>query len=188
MSTFSAEHDAILDAALHLALHSSWEAFSLQALADARELSLAEIARHFRSKDDLAEALFDRADAAMLGLPPDEDEALAERLLIRIMAWLDYLAPYKPLVRDMLAYKLEPGHCHLQAHGITRVSRTVQWFIEAAQWRPAGLGRILGELTLTSIYLTAVASFLVDGSDNLNTTRTLLRGLLERFTRLCPRC
>lgn len=179
MSTFSAEHDAILDAALHLALHSSWEAFSLLQLAEARELTLADIARHFRSKDDLAEALFDRADAAMLALPADEDEPADERLFIRIMAWLEYLAPYRRLVREMLAYKLEPGHLHLQAHGITRISRTVQWFMEAARWQASGAGRIGGEILLTGIYLTTFAGFLADGSEQHQATRTLLRKLLH---------
>lgn len=175
------QRDAILDTALHLALHQGWQDFSLRALAEARGLSLAELARHFRSKDDMAEALFDRADAAMLGLPPDEDEALAERLLIRLMAWLYYLAPYRPLVRDMLAYKLEPGHFHLQAHGITRISRTVQWLMSAADWQPAGVARPVGEAALTALYLAAVAAFLVDDSERLAHTRSLIRGLLS-----CP--
>ncbi|PSJ43845.1 hypothetical protein C7H85_16350 [Zobellella endophytica] len=179
MQHHAAERDAILDAALHLALHSSWASFSLLQLAESRELTLAELGRHFRSRDDLAEALFDRADAAMLALPPDDDEPADERLFIRIMAWLDYLAPYRRLVRDMLAYKLEPGHLHLQAHGITRISRTVQWFMEAARWQASGAGRIGGEILLTGIYLTTFAAFLADDSEQHQATRALLSKLLH---------
>ncbi|AEX99810.1 COQ9 domain-containing protein [Oceanimonas sp. GK1] len=184
MTHLSAERDALLDTALHLALHRGWHGFSLYELADARELSLAELSRYFRSRDDLAEALFDRADQALLSLPLDPQEPMHERLLTGIMVWLDYLAPYRHLVREMLGYKLEPGHLHLQAHGITRISRTVQWLLEAADWQAGGLHRSAGEVALTGIYLTAMASFMVDTSDHLNTTRTLVHGLLARTGRL----
>ncbi|NHI01094.1 TetR/AcrR family transcriptional regulator [Oceanimonas sp. MB9] len=184
MTHLSIERDAILDTALHLALHRGWHGFSLRELAEARELTLAELSRHFRSRDSLAEALFDRADDALLSLPMDPQEPMRERLLTGIMVWLDYLAPYRPLVKEMLGYKLEPGHVHLQAHGITRISRTVQWLLEAADWQATGLRRSAAEVTLTAIYLTAVASFVVDAGDNLNTTRTLVHGLLSRAGRL----
>ncbi|MDP5293620.1 TetR/AcrR family transcriptional regulator [Oceanimonas sp. CHS3-5] len=184
MTHLSAERDAILDTALHLALHRGWHGFSLRELAEVRELSLADLSRHFRSRDDLAEALFDRADDALLSLPLDPQEPMHERLLTGIMVWLDYLAPYRNQVKEMLGYKLEPGHCHLQAHGITRISRTVQWLLESADWQASGLRRSAGEVALTGIYLTAVASFMVDASDNLNTTRTLVHGLLTRSGRL----
>ncbi|WMC10876.1 helix-turn-helix domain containing protein [Oceanimonas pelagia] len=180
----SAERDALLDTALHLGLHRGWHSFSLRELAEVRELPLATLNRHFRSRDDLAEALFDRADDALLGLPLDPQEPMRERLLTGIMVWLDYLAPYRPLVKEMLGYKLEPGHLHLQAHGITRISRTVQWLLEAADWQATGWRRSAAEVTLTGIYLTAVASFVVDTSDNLHTTRTLVHGLLGRSGRL----
>ena len=119
MTHLSAERDAILDTALHLALHQGWHGFSLRELAEERELTLAELSHHFRSRDSLAEALFDRADEVLLSLPLDPQELMHERLLTGIMVWLDYLAPYRNQVKDMLSYKLEPGHCHLQAHGIT---------------------------------------------------------------------
>ncbi|MBM7456395.1 AcrR family transcriptional regulator [Oceanisphaera litoralis] len=180
MTHLSTERDAILDTALHLALHRGWHGFGLRELAEARALSLAELNRHFRSRDDLAEALFDRADDTLLSLPLDPQEPMHERLLTGIMVWLDYLAPYRPLVKEILGYKLEPGHLHLQAHGVTRISRTVQWLLETADWTTGGWRRTSAELTLTGIYLTAVASFVVDASDNLNTTRTLVHGLLGR--------
>jgi hypothetical protein len=50
---------------------------------------------------------------------------LQERLQHVICSWLDALEPHHRLTREMLAYKLEPGHIHLQALGVMRISRTV---------------------------------------------------------------
>lgn len=184
MTHQSTERDAILDTALHLALHRGWHGFSLRELAEARELSLAALSQHFRSRDDLAEALFDRADQTLLSLLPDEQLPLHERLFSAMMAWFDYLSPYRNIVKEMLGYKLEPGHFHLQAHGLTRISRTVQWLLESADWQAAGWRRSAGEVALTGIYLTTMMSFVNDTSDELNTTQTLLHGLLSRSSRL----
>ncbi|MDV2856696.1 TetR family transcriptional regulator [Oceanimonas sp. CAM02] len=178
------ERDALLDTALDLALERGWHGFGLRQLADAGNMPLAELSQYYRSRDDLAEALFDRADQAMLSVQQDWQQPLHERLFSTLMVWFDYLSPYRDLIKDMLGYKLEPGHLHLQAHGITRVSRTVQWLLEATDWQAGGLRRSAGEVALTGIYLTAMASFVNDASDHFDTTETLLYGLLRRSTRL----
>ncbi|MCJ8279778.1 MAG: hypothetical protein MJK14_07590, partial [Rivularia sp. ALOHA_DT_140] len=88
-----------------------------------RDLVLEEIERRFSklkqnkvSKDDMAEAFFNRADDAMLNLASAEeyrDLSSDDKLVECIMVWFEALSPYKPLVREILAYKLEPGHFHL---------------------------------------------------------------------------
>ena len=131
-------HDRILDTALEQAEAASWEQLQLHAVATALHITLDEIRQDFRQKDDLVEAWFDRADRAMLGADRGAgfpDRPLQERLHQVISRWLDALSPHRRLTREMLAYKLEPGHVHLQALGIMRISRTVQWFREAfARW------------------------------------------------------
>jgi len=61
----------------------------------------------------------------------------------------------------MLAYKLEFGHIHLQVPGLMRISRTVQWFREAACLDATGIQRVLEESTLTAIYLVTFARWLL---------------------------
>ena len=181
----------ILDAALALAGETSWETLHLHDIAAEMGISLNDIRIHYAQKDDLAEALFDRADRAALtaGSPPDfTGRIAAERLLTVIMAWLDALLPHRRLVREMLAYKLEPGHFHLQAQGITRISRTVQWFREAAQQQSEGLRRIAEEIVLTSTYLAGFAQWLIDDTKETRNTRTFLKKALDTQCRCVARC
>jgi len=174
----------IVDHSIELALKESWESFSLVELASELDCSLNDIRHYFRSKDDIAEAIFDRADAAMLALPQEETyQQLSEneKLITAIMCWFEFLAPIKPLVKEIMAYKFEPGHFHLQAHGITRVSRTVQWFMTVAQRNSRGVTRLTDEVAVTSAYLSCFAFFLIDQSPNDHNTRAMLSRLIKQI-------
>jgi ubiquinone biosynthesis protein COQ9 len=176
--------DIVLEKAIILAQKSSWESFSLTELASLLNCSLSDIKQFYRSKDDLAEAIFNRADDAMLGLSSAEEYrnlTSDDKLLECIMVWFEFLAPYRPLVREILAYKLEPGHFHLQAHGITRISRTVQWFLEVSDRKSTGLKRIADEVAVTSAYLASFSFFLFDNSEQHANTRALVKSLLRKI-------
>ena len=86
--------ERIVDAAIGLAEHRSWEAVRLYDVAAALGISLDQVRLHFREKEDLADAWFDRADSAMLRAA-EASEFLAlparERLQQLIMAWLGAL-------------------------------------------------------------------------------------------------
>ncbi len=175
--------DDILDKALELGETAGWDALRLHSVADALHLSLDEIRTSYPQKDDLAEAWFDRADQAALAVSGrDGFPALPERTRVSmvIMTWLDTLLPHRRLTRSMLGYKLEPGHIHLQALGIQRISRTVQWFMEAAQLKVSGLQRIVTESALTTAYLATFARWLLDDSPDSRDTRRLLDAALSQ--------
>ena len=119
----------ILDCALDLAEHCGWEALHLHQVAAALGCDLVAIAKHYRQKDDLVEAWFDRADQALLARAKGADLAALsaeKRLEELLLAWLAALAGHRALTGQMLLYKLEPGHVHLQVGGLLRISRTVQ--------------------------------------------------------------
>ena len=178
------EPQEILDKAIELARLSSWENFSLLELASSLDCGLSQIKNHFRSKDDIAEALFDRADDAMLATSSQANFLSAdERLIFAVMSWFESLAPYKSLVREILAYKFEPGHIHLQAHGITRISRTVQWFLHVSGRSYTGINRIIDEIAVTQAYLASFSFFLLDRSKNHRATRALLTRLIAGISR-----
>jgi ubiquinone biosynthesis protein COQ9 len=169
--------DRILDIALEQAEASSWEELNLHAVAAALQIRLDEILGHFSGKDDLVEAWFDRGDRAMLRAERGPDflnRPAQERLQAVICDWLDALGTHRRLTREMLAYKLEPGHVHLQALGIMRISRTVQWFREAARQNSTGLQRILDETALTAIYLSAFGRWLFDDSSDGRESKAFL--------------
>lgn len=175
--------DTILDTALQLADGRSWEALRLHDITTRLDISLEQLHLHYRQKDDLVEAWYDRADENMLqaadaaGFSTLDKSTRLHRL---IMAWLDTLAMHKTVSRDMLLYKLEPAHIHLQVLGVLRISRTVQWFLEAARSRTTHLPRIVEEIGLTSIYLVTFSYWMQDQSEYQQATRDFLWSRLKQ--------
>ncbi|MCY1339608.1 hypothetical protein D9M68_165830 [compost metagenome] len=181
----------ILDAALSLADQCGWERLQLFAVAAELGVGLDVIARHYRQKDDLVEAWFDRADQALLAR--GEDAALleqppAQRLEELLLAWLQALAAHRAVSGEMLLYKLEPGHVHLQVLGLLRISRTVQWWREAARRDNHHLARVVEESLLTALYLRTFVHWLRHPEEDEMDVRLLLRrqlacGALQRLLR-----
>ena len=123
----------IVDTAVALAERRSWESIRLHEVAAAAGISLDEIRQHFREKEELVAAWFDRADAAMLrdaATPEFSRHPTRERLHRVIMTWLDALQPQRRVTRQMILGQCEPGHLHVQIPAILRISRTVQWMRE----------------------------------------------------------
>ena len=177
----------ILDSALKLAEERSWEEIHLRDIATDLDISLSEIQQNFRQKDDLVEAWFDRADQSMLQLSQEElsELKLADRLHLIIFTWLDTLATHKTITREMLWYKLEPLHIHLQIQGLLRISRTVQWVQELAGLEAQYTKRIAQEIGLTSVYICTFLYWLQDSSNKQKRTREFLDRKLKRIENCC---
>jgi ubiquinone biosynthesis protein COQ9 len=159
----------------------SWDAVHVHAVAREAGITLEELRRYFGDKDAIAEAYFDIADAALLAVSKEPgwgELDVRERLYTAVMTWLDALAPHRRLAVGMLGYKLHPEHVHLQARGIARISRTVQWIREVAMLPSVGWRREAEEAALTTIYLTTFSCWLADRSVGAKRTRRLLRRLL----------
>ncbi|MEO3678697.1 TetR/AcrR family transcriptional regulator [Rheinheimera fenheensis] len=176
--------DDILATALTLAEQSSWEQLSLQQIAAALGISLADIYQHYCSKDELVDAWFDRADKAMLGTVITPELPASSRIEQALRCWLNALAPYHDLTGQMLLYKLEPGHIHLQLAGVLRISRTVQWLREAAQLTASGIGRIGQEIALSSVFIAVFIYWLNDSSAEQQHSLALLHRKLQCADRL----
>ena len=173
----------ILTTALVMAEGNSWEQLHLHAVAQKLDISLEQIRQYYPQKDDIVEAWFDIADHHVLAFKPDQDflnQNVRVRLQQVIMAWFEALAKHKRITREMLLYKFEFGHIHLQVLGIMRISRTVQWFREAARIDTTGLRRILEETGTTTIYLTTFARWLNDDSKDSYKTREFLEQTLQK--------
>ena len=173
--------DQIINTAVRLAEQSSWESVRLYQVAREMEIDLREIHEHFSQKDDLVDAWFDRADRVMLedaGLADYQLLTTRERIHRSIMSWLNSMQSHREVSRQMLVYKFELGHVHLQVLGLLRISRTVQWILESAHRDSIHVRRVVEEVTLTSIYLATFAQWMFDNSENSeNTTRQLDRSL-----------
>lgn len=182
--TEDAQHaQRIVEAAVALAEQRSWEAVRLHEVAAHMGIGLDEIRRHFREKDELIDAWFDRADDAVLALA-DSGDLLGlsprERLFELIMAWLGALERHRRVTRQMIQAKLEPGHLHIQIPAVMRISRTVQWMREAALLEDAGVRRALTESAVTAIYLAAFTRWLGENATGSPRTRRLLDRMLRR--------
>lgn len=172
----------ILDSALRLADVCGWERLHLFDVAADLGVGLDAIAVHYREKDQLVEAWFDRADHAMLSRAQADDLAglsADKRLEELLIAWLDSLAVHRAVTGQMLLYKLEPGHIHLQLLGLLRISRTVQWWREAARRQTHHLYRIVEESLLTGVYLRSFIHWLRHPEENAADFRALLRSQLR---------
>ncbi|MFQ5993637.1 MAG: TetR/AcrR family transcriptional regulator [Acidiferrobacterales bacterium] len=173
--------ERIVDAALELGEARSWESVRLYDVAATLNITLDDIRAHFREKEDVAEAWFDRADAAMLAdaaTPAFQNLAPRERLHRAIMTWLDALTRHKRVTREIIFGKLEPGHLHVQIPGLLRISRTVQWFREAAHRDATFLQRALEETGVTTMYVVTFFYWMQDDSENAARTREFLQRLL----------
>ena len=183
--------ERIVDTALDLAEQSSWEAVRLHQVAAALNITLDDVRAYFREKEDIVDAWFDRADAAMLHEAARIEVAalpMRERLHRTLMAWFAALATHRRPTRQMIVNKLEPGHVHYQVAGLLRVSRTVQWWREAAGCRAALPRRAFEEVGHTGIYLTTFAYWMRDESEDARRTAEFLNRLLGRAERVESMC
>lgn len=182
---------AIMALALEQAERAGWDGVRLFDVAAALDISLADIYRHYRDADAIAEAWLAKADRAMLAPaePGFADLPPPRRIERAILRWLDALAPHRTVTRQMLAGKLYPGHPHFVAALIVRLSRTVQWVREAALLPGGPPRRQLEEIALTWLFVATVAVWSVDGSDGQQRTRRFLANRLRDAGRLrawCP--
>lgn len=173
--------DAILDAALARAGSCHWENLRLADVAADLGCGLGDIHAHFRDKEALVDAWWDRADAAMLATDPVVDDP-SSRAEILVLAWLDTFASRRRTAREMLHVRLEPGHLHIQLPTLFRLSRTVQWLREAAGMHEGLPWRAIDETGMTLLFSTTVLRWLHDG--NREAAQRMLRQGLQLRSQL----
>jgi AcrR family transcriptional regulator len=182
---------AIMALTLEQAERVGWDGVRLFDVAAALDVSLADIYRHYRDADAIAEAWLTRADRAMLA-PAERgfaDLAPPQRVERAILRWLDALAPHRAVTHQILVGKLYPGHPHFVAALVVRLSRTVQWVREAALLPGGPPRRQLEEIALTWLFAATVAVWAADGSQGQHVTRRFLANRLRdagRVRRWCP--
>ena len=177
--------DQILDQALLMAEDEGWGNLRLRRIAEALDCSLADIEKHYRDLDAVANAWFGKAWAAMLA-PVEEgffEKPVAERLYILITRWFDALAPHHSVTAEMLSGKLYLGHPHHWVPMIFDLSRTIQWLREAAKLDAGGRQRQFEEIGLSGLFLLTLSHWCRDKSENQEQTRDFLWRALKRSDR-----
>jgi AcrR family transcriptional regulator len=190
----------VVDAALAIAGEVGWEQVRLSAIADRTELPLAEIGRHFRDVDAIANAWFARARLAMLALPREEltGRPADERIALAFDVWLDSLAPHRQVVAEVLRHKLYPSHPHHWVPLVFDLSRFVHDLLDVARVPGSGRLRQAQEIGLTAITLLTLADWLRDDSPARNAASSVCKsasrapvvspGACRRRSGLVPPC
>jgi AcrR family transcriptional regulator len=177
----------IVDKALQIGQETGWENLRLIDIAIALDISLADIHQHFNQKDELVDAWFDRADRHLLSVKAESgwlSLSPEQRIEQSLWRWLEVLTPYRRVTGQMLLYKLEPGHIHLQIGGILRISRTVQWLMEAADLKARHLHRIRQEIALSTVFVSTFVHWLNDSSVHQQRCRQSLKRKLAVAAKL----
>ena len=176
----------VVDAALALAAEDGWEQVRLSTIADRTGLPLAEIGRHFRDVDAIANAWFARARLAMLALTTEElaGRLADERIALAFIAWLDSLAPHRRVAAEILRHKLYPSHPHHWVPLVFDLSRLVHDLLDVARVPGRGRLRQAQEIGLTAITLVTLASWLQDDSPAQEHSKRGLRRRLARAGRI----
>jgi AcrR family transcriptional regulator len=165
----------IIAVALEQAEEAGWEGLRLARVASHVGIPLAELHRHFAGADRLADAWLDRAERAMVARAPALAALPARaRIAGAVFAWLDVLAPHRRVARQVLLGKLYPGHPHLVAGAVVRLSRTVQLLREVAGLHAPPPRRQAEEVALTALFVATLARWSIDASLDQAKTRAWL--------------
>lgn len=186
----AADAQAILQAALAEADRAGWEGLRLHRVASGLGIALPELYGHYRDADAIAEAWLSVADRAMLAVaavPGLARRPPRDRLERTLLAWLDAMADHRAVTAQMLLGKLYPGHPHHLTALIFRLSRTVQWWREAAGLDAGPPRRQIEEVALTGLFAATVACWAADRSPNQAATRAFLQRALTAADSLAGR-
>ena len=174
---------AVVEAALAIATEVGWEQVRLHAIAERTGLALAEIGRHFRDVDAVANAWFAQARQAMLAVAAEELSGLPadERIAGGLRPLAGPSRTASRIARQILRYKLHPSHLHHWVPLVFDLSRLVHDSSMPPASRAPGRLRQAQEVGLTAIVLATLRDWLRDDSPGQERSRQRLA------RRLAPR-
>ena len=179
----------IIESALRLAAERGWPRVGLGDIAEAAELSLAELREHYVSKNAIVAAYFSGIDRKVLAArdPEMAGRPATERLFDVLMKRFDLLNADKKGVDSIL--RSWPSNPEAVLCGSVTLRRSMRWMLEAAGLNSAGLRGRVRVKALSALYLSMLQVWLHDDSEDMARTMAVLDRrlrLLDRITRtLC---
>jgi len=171
-------------AALDLARERSWGEITLDDIARAANLDLADLRREFSCKSDIIRAFQREVDAEVLAKlrAPAEGQTARDRLFDIVMTRFEVMQPYKPALKRIWSYLCcRPG----EAGALLCSSLASQyWMLAGAGAKldgPIGALRVTG---LASVYGKVFQVWLGDDSPSLDKTMAALDRRLARGERM----
>ncbi len=173
----------IITAAIHLAAERGWRPLTLSEIAAEAGVGLAELYRHFASKDAILDGFSRLVDEAMLAEgPADPADSARDRLFDLLMRRFDALQAHRAGI-VAIAGELRRDPVGTAAH-LPQLERSMRWTLEAAGLDTAGLlglGRIR---VLGLLYLSVLQAWLKDDTPDMAATMKTLDGRLAQVEQL----
>ena len=169
--------DTIVDATLAEAESVGWPELRLFDVAARMKVPLADVRLHYRDLDAVADAWLARGERAMLEAgdePGFADLPPRERIARAMLAFLGALAGHRKVSGQIFRAKLYFGHPHHNLALLFWVSRTVQWWREAAQLRGDDRRRRVEEIGLSALFVATLVYWTADDSEGQERTRRFL--------------
>ena len=171
-----------IEAALRLAAERGWRDLALIDIAQAAEMSLADLYGLYSSKQAILGAYLRRIDRAVLAETEAPEGSAKDRLFDVLMRRLDKLEPHKAglerigedSARDPLAVIC----------GLGRLERSMAAMLEAAGISAGGLGGVIRTKGLSAVYLRALRTWFKDETTDKSKTMAVLDKALGRAERL----
>jgi AcrR family transcriptional regulator len=178
--------DRIVDAAMALAVERSWRNLTLAEIAAAAEIPLAEVHRHFTTRQAILDGLRRRADRAVMAAGPVTEGPARDRLFEVLMRRFDALDRWRPGIAAVLEDQSRDPVALLG--GGAGLVCSMASALETAGLDSSGLRGFLRAQALAGVWLPALRVWLGDDSeDRAKTMAVLDRGLrrLDRVARAC---
>ena len=175
---------AIIESALTLAASRGWSRVGLGDIAEAAEVSLAELRAAFSSKSAIVAAYAAAIDREVLAArdPEMPGRPATERLFDVLMKRFDLLNAHKEGVGAIM--RSCPSDPEAILCGPLVLRRSMRWMLEAADLSSAGLQGGLRVKALSALYLSMLPVWLHDDSEDMARTMAVLDRRLRRLDRL----
>ncbi|NKB56170.1 MAG: hypothetical protein GKS00_07520 [Alphaproteobacteria bacterium] len=174
----------IIKSALGLAASGQWPSAGLRDIAEAADVSLAELHAIYPSKPAILRAYFNAIDATVLGakFAFDKKDGPRDRLFDVLMRRFDVLSEDRDAVIAILnALRCDPLSALCLSAGL---AGSMRWMLEAAGIKVSGpTGRLIVK-GLTTVWLATLRVWQRDDSEDMSRTMAALDKNLRRAERL----
>lgn len=178
----------IIDASLKLAEERGWRRLALPEIAEAAGVSLAELHRHFVSKQAILNGFSQRIDSALLEELDDElelEEPARDRLFDVLMRRFDLLQPHRPALARITYDQLNDPLA--LCGSLRQLLQSMRWMLEGARIGTGGLVGAVRIKALVAIYLSVIPVWLRDETADQSKTMAALDARLRRVEGLIDR-
>jgi len=174
----------VVEVALQLAVSRGWGSVSMAEVAQAANISLADLYDMFDDKTDILVALGRMIDKAVLANISEFDPSISEkdRLFEILMERFDALSEHREgVIAVLTSFRLDPKQAVIS---LPHLARSMSWMLEAAQIETSGIIGAVKVTGLTGVYLKALKSWMDDDSPDLSKTMASLDKGLSRAEQL----